>query len=242
MSTLGRKAILGAFDLPARVSRQPIVIDVDLPAVLEAMPQLVWLTGPDGTTDYVNEQFRRYTGCPPDMISGWGSAIHPDDADEATFAWDFAAATRHSFDLDCRLRRADGEYRWHRLLARPIHNDANGAARWIGTATDIDDAKQLEVELRTPTQDVETSLLEALHLNAPIGLGFVDRDLRRVFVNEALASYNGSTVAEQIGRRVPDLVPAVWPQMEPMYRAVSGRGRDLPRRRGARPAHRVSPR
>ena len=68
---------------------------------------------------------------------------------------------------------------------------------------------------------VETlALLETLNLNAPIGLGFVDRDLRRVVVNEALASYNGSTVAEQIGRRVPDLVPAVWPQMEPMYRAV----------------------
>jgi PAS domain S-box-containing protein len=219
VSTLGRKALLGAFELPARVRSQPIVIDVDLHAVVEAMPQLVWLTGPDGTTDYANEHFRHYTGCPADMVSGWGSAIHPDDADDATLAWDFAAVTHNSFDLDCRLRRADGQYRRHRLQARPIHKDVNKAARWIGTAIDIDDAKQLEVELRTTL-----ALLQALHLNAPIGLGFVDRDLRRVFVNEALASYNGSTVAEQNGRRVPDVVPAAWPQMEPMYRAVLDEG------------------
>ena len=67
-------------------------------------------------------------------------------------------------------------------------------------------------------------LLEMLLSKAPIGLGFVDRELRRVWVNETLASYNDMTVAEQIGRRVPDLVPTLWPQMEPCYRKVLDHG------------------
>jgi PAS domain S-box-containing protein len=62
------------------------------------------------------------------------------------------------------------------------------------------------------------ALLEMLLSKAPIGLGFVDRDFRRVRVNETLARYNGLTVAEQVGRTVPELVPTLWPQLEPLYR------------------------
>jgi diguanylate cyclase (GGDEF)-like protein/PAS domain S-box-containing protein len=186
------------------------------------MPQLVWMAGPDGSTVYVNERFRTYAGHPAGISSGWGSAIHPDDAEDAMLAWDFATATHHCFDHDCRLRRFDGTYRWHSLSAGPFDNGDGSAVHWIGTATDIDDAKQLEVAVRTSARKTAEALalLETLNSNAPIGLGFVDRDLRRVLVNETLASYNGSTVAAQLGQRVPDLVPALWPQMEPMYRAV----------------------
>ena len=55
------------------------------------------------------------------------------------------------------------------------------------------------------------ALLETLHSEAPVGFGFVDRDFRRVLVNETLAAFNGSTVAEQVGRLVPELVPLIWP-------------------------------
>ena len=69
------------------------------------------------------------------------------------------------------------------------------------------------------------ALLETLQSKAPVGFGFVDRDYRRVLVNETLAAFNGSTVAEQLGQRVPDLVPLIWPSLEPLYRGVLETGR-----------------
>ena len=63
-------------------------------------------------------------------------------------------------------------------------------------------------------------LLETLQDKAPIGLGFVDRDLRLVRLNDALAAVVGTTVAAQTGRRVQDLTPDIWPQLQPLYRHV----------------------
>jgi PAS domain-containing protein len=68
------------------------------------------------------------------------------------------------------------------------------------------------------------ALLETLQSKAPIGLGFVDRDFRRVVVNEALAVLHGSTVAEQLGRTLPDILPLLWPTLEPLYRRVLDTG------------------
>jgi diguanylate cyclase (GGDEF)-like protein/PAS domain S-box-containing protein len=68
------------------------------------------------------------------------------------------------------------------------------------------------------------TLLETLQHNAPIGFGFVDRDLRIVRLNEKLATINGSTVAEQLGRTVASVVPDLWPQLEPLYRHVLDSG------------------
>lgn len=64
------------------------------------------------------------------------------------------------------------------------------------------------------------STLETLHSSVPIGLGFVDRDCRIIHINEMLASVNGSNVRDQIGRAVSEVVPEIWPQIEPYYRHV----------------------
>ncbi len=66
--------------------------------------------------------------------------------------------------------------------------------------------------------------LETLQSNAPVGFGFVDRDFRVVRLNETLAAVNGSAVSEQLGRRVADLVPDLWTQLEPHYRHVLDTG------------------
>ncbi len=67
-------------------------------------------------------------------------------------------------------------------------------------------------------------LMEMLLSLAPVGLGLVDRDLRRVWVNEALARFNGLTIDDHVGRTVPDLMPTLWPQLEPYYRRVLDHG------------------
>jgi PAS domain S-box-containing protein len=72
--------------------------------------------------------------------------------------------------------------------------------------------------------DETLSTLETLHGSAPVGLGFVDRDFRVIHLNEMLASVNGSTVREQIGRTVAESVPDIWPQVEPVFRQVLEHG------------------
>ena len=69
------------------------------------------------------------------------------------------------------------------------------------------------------------TLLAALQATAPVGIGFVDRDYRVRHLNETLAAINGAPLSEQVGRRVPDLVPALWPQIAPVYDQVLENGR-----------------
>ena len=68
------------------------------------------------------------------------------------------------------------------------------------------------------------SLLETLQSSAPVGFGFVDRDFRILHINETLAAVNGSNIAAQIGRRVSEVVPDIWPQIEGVYRRVIEKG------------------
>ena len=161
-------------------------------------------SGADGTIEYLNHQGIEYTGFSPEAYDGWACAwlLHPEDADRAQRAWEEASRTEAAFDAECRIRRFDGQFRWHAFRALPITDEGGALVRWIGTATDVEDAKQAETDLELAhraTADT-LSLLETLHSKAPIGFGFVDRDFRVVRLNETLAAMNGSTVAQQAGR------------------------------------------
>jgi PAS domain S-box-containing protein len=65
--------------------------------------------------------------------------------------------------------------------------------------------------------------LKTLQESAPVGFGFMDREFRITHLNEMLASVNGSTVADQLGKTVAEVVPEIWPQIEPVYRRVLDR-------------------
>ncbi|MEP6560227.1 MAG: EAL domain-containing protein [Nakamurella sp.] len=201
------------------------VVDVDdsvFRLLVESTPHIVWMTAPDGSTEYVNRHGRVYAG-PPFGVTGldWTTLLHDDDLDLVGRARALADRTCTPYRVDCRIRRSDGSYRWHHVTGFPIHGGPGGV-KWIGTADDVDDVRTREAAVRSGAREAaqNLALLETLHSNAPVGFGFVDRDFRRVLVNETLAAFNGSTVAEQVGRLVPDLVPLVWPRLAPLYRKV----------------------
>ena len=109
----------------------------------------------------------------------------------------------------------------------PCHwRDANGEiTTWIGTATDIEDQRQLELSLRASEQGaIETlTVLQQIQSAAPWGFCFVDRDFRIRRINESLARVGGISVEEHLGRTVAELVPALWSQIEDAYQqALSG--------------------
>jgi PAS domain S-box-containing protein len=203
----------------------------DFALIVEGIPQLAWVSTPDGSPERGNAQARSYLGPSADSTGhdDLRTAVHPDDSDYLLREWAHSLRTSSPLDLELRLRRFDGQYRWHAVHARPLRDEADVVLRWITTAADIDDARRLEATLRSAERkSAETlALLETLQAHAPVGFGFVDRDFRRVLVNEQLADYNDTTVAEQVGHLVSDLVPAFWPQLEPLYSSVLETGQPV---------------
>ena len=86
--------------------------------------------------------------------------------------------------------------------------------------TDSDEASRLD-----HTDDATlVALLQTLESKAPVGFGYVDRSFRIVHVNEMLASMNGLTVADHVGRRIAEVIPEFWPQLGPVYQRVLDSG------------------
>jgi PAS domain S-box-containing protein len=208
-----------------------LVNKIDLWDITESIPHIVWISGSDGSPEHLNRRASEYTGRSVDAHHGWSwlDVIHPDDAQRAQREWARAVATETPYEVDCRLRRHDGVYRWHTLRSMPRRGADGTVVRWIGTATDIDDRKLFEDQLwRSERAAAETlTLLETLLSSAPVGIGFVDRECRLVRLNEMLAQFSGSSVDEQLGRKIADVVPEIWPQIEPAFRNALDTGESV---------------
>lgn len=112
-------------------------------ALADSMPQMIWSTLPNGDHDYYNARWYEFTGVPVGSTDGegWAGMFHPDDQPAAWQRWSHSLASGEPYEVEYRLRRHDGIYRWTVGRAQPVR-DADGAiVRWIGTCTDIEDAK-----------------------------------------------------------------------------------------------------
>jgi PAS domain S-box-containing protein len=119
-------------------------------AIADSMPQMVWSTLPDGFHDYYNARWYEFTGVQVGSTDGegWNAIFHPDDQPRAWEVWRRSLETGDLYEIEYRLRRHDGVYRWTLGRATPIRNEAGEIVRWFGTCTDIDDLKRVE---RTPS-------------------------------------------------------------------------------------------
>ncbi len=115
-------------------------------AIADSMPQMVWSTLPDGFHDYYNARWYEFTGVPDGSTDGegWNGMFHPDDQDRAWARWRHSLETGEPYEIEYRLRRHDGVYRWTLGRAMPIRDEAGRITRWFGTCTDIDDLKRME--------------------------------------------------------------------------------------------------
>ena len=117
-----------------------------LEAILNTMPQMVWSARPDGYHDYYNDRWYEFTGVPYGSTDGeaWNGMFHPDDQARAWERWRQSLATGEPYEIEYRLRRHDGEYRWTLGRALPIRRPDGTIERWFGTCTDIHDLKTSE--------------------------------------------------------------------------------------------------
>src|SRR5687767_14365766 len=118
-----------------------VVLDDQLYRLIaETIPHLVWATAADGAADYFNSRLLAYAGLSAGQMAGqgWREIIHPDDRQRVSRAWNAASHTGEQYTIECRLRRADAEHRWHHVSALPLRDADGRILRWFGTCTDID--------------------------------------------------------------------------------------------------------
>ena len=134
-------------------------IERRLQATIDTIPVLVASFEPDGSLDFVNRPWRDYTGISQEKAKAmtWASSAHPDDLEAGEIEWRACLASGRAFQMDRRLRRADGEYRWHMTRRVPLRNDKGNIVKWYGIAFDIEDQKRAESALR----ESEARLAEA---------------------------------------------------------------------------------
>lgn len=112
----------------------------------ESIPQLVWTANTEGVLIDLNQRWSNFTGLTLEQARtvGWQGIVHPDDVLILSQKWAIAQENGTYYQAEGRMRRADGVYRWHLHQAVPLKDEQGQAIKWFGTATDIEDRKQLE--------------------------------------------------------------------------------------------------
>jgi two-component system sensor histidine kinase/response regulator len=164
-----------------------------LRTLTEALPQLVWTSRPDGSCDYLSRQWVEYTGVAEDEQLGhrWVEVLHPDDRDRTMASWRDAVEGRAPYDLEFRIRAADGRYRWFQTRGLPLRGESGRIDKWFGTCTDIDDQKRTEEALRESEQRFRT-LAEAL----PHMVWTAEPDGATDYFNARTIEYSGLTLEQ----------------------------------------------
>ncbi|MEO7735145.1 MAG: PAS domain-containing protein, partial [Kofleriaceae bacterium] len=116
----------------------------------ESIPQQVWTAAPDGALDYVNPSVTSYFAQSSEAIlgAGWQDVSHPEDLPACVERWTRSLTTGIDYEVEFRLRRHDGQYRWHLGRAAAERDAQGGVLRWFGTNTDIDDRRTAEATAR----------------------------------------------------------------------------------------------
>lgn len=129
----------------------------------EAMPQKVFATKPDGTTDYANKQWTAYAGLSTQEFAarGWLSFVHASDALQTQQLWQESLRTGQPFEIEHRLIRQDGVHRWHLTRASAVTDKSGRPTMWIGSNTDIHDQKEASRNLEAIVTQRTAALVES---------------------------------------------------------------------------------
>ena len=155
----------------------PQSMDSEPSCVVDALPGLVWTALANGHIEYLNRRWCEFTGLGVDELRGqaWQRTVHPDDLSQLLERWHAMLKSGKPGDMEARLRRFDGEYRWFAFRASPLIDESGEVLRWHGLNVDVEDRRRAEqrqrvreerfqlivdgfpaiVSLRTPSGDLE---------------------------------------------------------------------------------------
>jgi PAS domain S-box-containing protein len=120
---------------------------------IQALPGFVLSASIEGQIEYLSPDILRYTGKPAqDVQSDWSACVHPDDVERCRNLWTQLAASSESIEVEIRLRRHDGSYRWFRSAVRSIRDGADRTIRCCAVAWDVEDRVQAQQALEAQAQ------------------------------------------------------------------------------------------
>jgi PAS domain S-box-containing protein len=131
----------------------------------EAMPGMVWIVDLQQRSEFCNSYFMQYTGL-SELCGHWAEIVHPEDQPERLQRWREALDQGVSYQAEYRLRRWDGEFRWHVARAVPMRDADGRVVKWFGALTDIDDQKRSLELLEKQTRELERSNSDLEHFAA----------------------------------------------------------------------------
>jgi PAS domain S-box-containing protein len=160
-----------------------------LKLIANTMPQLVWVTLPDGYHDFYNQRWYDYTGLDYERTKGegWNSVLHPDDQARAWKVWRHSLETGSAYEIEYRLKRFDGEYRWFLGRALPLRDEKGNIRQWFGTCTDIHDQKRLNEQLAESKSELD-QLANAM----PQLVWMAQPDGTVTYFNDRISLYSGA--------------------------------------------------
>ena len=171
--------------------------------VIDTIPSLSWCNLPDGPNEFLSKGWHDYTGLSPEEAHGWGwaAAFHPDDLPPLMKRWQELLVSGESGEIEARIRRHDGEYRWFLIRVAPFRDDTGAILRWYGTSTDIQERKLTDEALRaseTNLRQIVNSIPGLICTMSPTG--------EIEHLNQPLLEYFGKTPEELKGWRMTDAV------------------------------------
>jgi PAS domain S-box-containing protein len=164
--------------------------------LVEHSPMLIWRAGLDAKCDYFNEGWLAFTGKPleAEIGDGWAEGVHPDDLERCVAHYLDHFARRQPFEMEYRLRRYDGVYRWILDRGAPFFEERDEFAGFIGHCIDVDERVRAQKE----RAERDERALAVAHEFERWVLGIVGHDIRNPLATVAMA-------AETL--RSPDLPP-----------------------------------
>ncbi len=169
----------------------------DLRLSIQALPGFVLSASIEGLLEYLSPEVLRYTGkLPQDIQSDWSACVHPDDVARCREFWTQLPASAQGVEIELRLRRHDGSFRWFRSAARAIRNSADQAIRCCAIAWDVEDRVQAQRAL-----EVQARRLRLIVETIPGSVWQVGRDG---------LEYLNRFVTEYTGKRPEELIDPGW--------------------------------
>ena len=170
----------------------------NLAAIIDTIPTLAWTVLPDGSNEFLSKQWEEYTGLTVDESHGWGwqVAFHPEDLPRVMEKWRKMLVSGESDEIETRLRRHDGVYRWFLIRAQAFRDDSGNIVRWYGTSTDIEDRKKAEAALQASERN-----LAAIINTIPTTVWTTRPDGYCDFLNQVWLDYAGMTPEQAQGWR-----------------------------------------
>jgi PAS domain S-box-containing protein len=190
-------------------------------SVADTAPVMLWVTEPDGQCSFLSRGWRDFTGQQPEtgLGGGWLAPLHPDERASVSAAFETAAAKRTPFNVEYRLRRHDGVYRWVIDSGRPRFGDDGAYLGYVGIVIDITERQQKEHDLRHSREQ-----LELLSDTVPALISYVGADRRYRTCNALYSKWFGLPREQIVGREMPDVLGAkAWGVVGPHFeRALKG--------------------